>query len=105
LIVSMHSGEEYTQGLTQFQTSFSQMALEAGADLIVGHHPHVVQKSEQRGEQYVFYSLGNFIFDQSFSEETMKGEIVEVLIENQKIKEAKTEQIKLNEFFQPELYE
>jgi len=105
LIVSLHSGEEYVQELTPFQVNFVEMALEAGTDLIAGHHPHVVQKNEQQGQQYVFYSLGNFIFDQSFSEETMEGEIVEVLIENRKIKEVKTKQIKMNEFFQPEIYE
>ncbi|HXK32210.1 MAG TPA: CapA family protein, partial [Candidatus Paceibacterota bacterium] len=105
LIVSIHSGEEYVQELTPFQLNFTKMAIEAGADLIAGHHPHVVQKDEKYGDQYVFYSLGNFIFDQSFSEQTMQSEIVEITIENKKIKEVTAKQIKINEFFQPEIYE
>lgn len=103
LIVSMHAGEEYTQKLTDFQKDFSRAAIDAGADLVVGHHPHVVQKSEQYNGKWIFYSLGNLIFDQGFSEETMKGEILEVLIGSGKIKEVIPRAIKMNEFFQPEL--
>jgi len=105
LIVSLHSGEEYVQELTPFQTNFVKTAIEAGADIIAGHHPHVVQKDERQGQQYIFYSLGNFIFDQGFSEETMQGKIVEIKIEDKKIKEVVQKQTKINEFFQPEIYE
>ncbi|MCX6759666.1 MAG: CapA family protein [Candidatus Nealsonbacteria bacterium] len=103
LIVSLHTGEEYQKEPTQFQIEFSKMAIEAGADLIVGHHPHIIQKNEKYKNGYIFYSLGNFIFDQSFSEETMRGQILEVLIENKKIKEVVTKDIKINNFFQPEI--
>ncbi|HXK31935.1 MAG TPA: CapA family protein, partial [Candidatus Paceibacterota bacterium] len=95
LIVSIHSGEEYVQELTPFQLNFTKMAIEAGADLIVGHHPHVVQRDEKYEQKYIFYSLGNFIFDQSFSEQTMQSEIVEITIENKKIKEVTAKQIKI----------
>jgi len=103
LIVSLHSGEEYAEAPTQFQVEFSKAAIDAGADLAVGHHSHVVQKPEIYNGKYIFYSLGNFIFDQAFSEETMEGQIVEILIENGKIKEITPEEIKINEFFQPEI--
>jgi len=107
VIVSLHSGEEYSNEPTKFQVEFSKMVIEAGADLIVGHHPHVIQPNEKylsasSGQAgWIFYSLGNFIFDQSFSEETMKGQIVEVLIENKQIKKIIAEEIKINKFFQP----
>jgi len=103
LIVSLHSGEEYTEAPAQFQVEFSKAAIDAGADLTVGHHPHVVQKPEIYNGKYIFYSLGNFIFDQAFSEETMEGQIVEILIENGKIREIIPINIKINEFFQPEI--
>ena len=103
LIVSLHTGEEYQKEPTQFQIEFSKMAIEAGADLIVGHHPHIIQKNEKYKNGYIFYSLGNFIFDQSFSEETMRGQILEVLIKDKKIKEVVTKDIKINNFFQPEI--
>ncbi len=105
LIVSLHSGEEYVQELTQFQVEFSKMAIESGADLIVGHHPHVVQLNDKYEQGYIFYSLGNFIFDQSFSKETMESQIVEIKIEDKTIKEVKIKEIKINDFFQPEIHE
>lgn len=105
LIVSVHTGDEYTQNLTDFQKEFSKAVIDVGADLVVGHHPHVVQKSEQYNGKWIFYSLGNFIFDQDFSEETMRGQIVEIIVDNGKLKEVIPRQIKINSFFQPELIE
>lgn len=104
LVVSLHAGEEYiTDPPSYFQTKFAQLVIDAGADIVIGHHPHVVQKNEEYNGGYIFYSLGNFVFDQSFSEKTMQGQIVKVVIEDGKIKEALPIDIKLNESFQPEL--
>jgi poly-gamma-glutamate capsule biosynthesis protein CapA/YwtB (metallophosphatase superfamily) len=105
LIVSLHAGEEYQKEPTQFQIDFAKMAIEAGADLAVGHHPHIVQRSEQYKNGWIFYSLGNFVFDQNFSEETIRGQLLEVLIENKKIKEINPKEIKINNYFQPEISE
>ena len=104
LIVSLHAGEEYAAEPTQFQIEFSKAAIDAGADLVIGHHPHVVQKSEKYKDKWIFYSLGNFVFDQAFSEKTMQGQIVEVLIENGKIKEVIPKEVKINNYFQPEVF-
>jgi len=103
LIVSLHSGEEYQKTPTQFQIDFSRMVIDTGADIVIGHHPHVIQPNKKYGNGYIFYSLGNFVFDQSFSKETMEGQILKVLIENNKIKEVIPINIKINEFFQPEI--
>jgi len=109
LIVSLHAGEEYQKEPTQFQIDFSKMAIEAGADVVVGHHPHVVQESKKypstsSGQAgWIFYSLGNFVFDQSFSKETMQGKIVKVLIKNGKIENVIPIDIKINSNFQPEI--
>ena len=103
LIVSLHAGEEYAAEPTQFQIEFSKVAIDAGADLVIGHHPHVVQKSEKYKDKWIFYSLGNFVFDQSFSQETMRGKILEILIKDGKINELIPKKIKLNNYFQPEI--
>lgn len=103
LIVSFHSGKEYSLEPTQFQVEFSKMAVDNGADLVVGHHTHIVQHNEKYKNGHIFYGLGNFVFDQSFSEKTMQGQIVKVLIENKEIKEIVPEKIKINNFFQPEI--
>jgi len=105
LIVSLHSGEEYSNEPTLFQIDFSKMAIDAGADLVVGHHPHVIQRNEKYKNGWIFYSLGNFIFDQGFSEKTMRGQILEVIIKDKEIKEIIPKEIKINNFFQPEILE
>ncbi|MDP2926927.1 MAG: CapA family protein [bacterium] len=105
VIVSLHAGQEYTREPTLSQTTFSRAFIDAGADIVVNHHSHVIQESEEYRSGYIFYGLGNFVFDQGFSKETTQGEIVEITIENKKIKKVITKEIKMNEFFQPELVE
>jgi AmmeMemoRadiSam system protein B len=73
LIVSMHWGEEYKLINSPAQQRLAHKIIEAGADLIIGHHPHVVQNIEKYQGKLIFYSLGNFIFDQYFSPETQQG--------------------------------
>ncbi len=101
LIVSLHSGEEYSLEPTDFQVTFSRVVIEAGADMVIGHHPHVVQKIERYRDKWIAYSLGNFIFDQGFSQETMEGLLLEIKISGKKIKEVIGYKIKMNQFFQP----
>jgi poly-gamma-glutamate capsule biosynthesis protein CapA/YwtB (metallophosphatase superfamily)/uncharacterized membrane protein (UPF0127 family) len=65
LIVSMHSGAEYvTAKPNQRQVSFAHAAIDAGVDMVIGHHPHVLQPMEIYKGKYIAYSLGNFVFDQ-----------------------------------------
>lgn len=73
LIVSMHWGEEYQPTNSPAQQKLAHQIIEAGADLIIGHHPHVVQNIEKYQGKLIFYSLGNFIFDQYFSPDTQQG--------------------------------
>ena len=103
VIVSFHYGEEYSSEPVPFQVSISKTAIDAGADLIIGHHPHVTQPIERYKDAYIAYSLGNFVFDQGFSEETMEGLLLKVLIEDDKVKKVIPIEIKINKFFQPEI--
>ncbi len=78
VIVSMHQGIEYKLKPNAAQTAFAHAAIDAGASLVIGHHPHVVQPSESYHGGLIFYSLGNFIFDQYQRVETQHGEVVQV---------------------------
>jgi poly-gamma-glutamate synthesis protein (capsule biosynthesis protein) len=102
VIVSMHFGREYRSQPTLRQRKYAHLAIDYGADLVIGHHPHVVQPIEAYKGGYIAYSLGNFVFDQS-GEETKKGLLLEVLIEGSEIIEVNPRDIKINEFFQPGL--
>jgi len=55
------------------QQDLSSKFIDAGADLVIGSHPHVIEPIETYKDKFIFYSLGNFIFDQYFSPETMQG--------------------------------
>ncbi|MDP3990788.1 MAG: CapA family protein [Candidatus Nealsonbacteria bacterium] len=103
LAVALHSGEEYQSSPTLSQRTFARLAIEAGADLVIGHHPHVVQEVEQYMDGWIAYSLGNFVFDQPFSEETMEGLLLEVKIEDGEIKEVNQNILKLSDYYQPYL--
>jgi poly-gamma-glutamate synthesis protein (capsule biosynthesis protein) len=73
VVVSMHAGQEYAAEPDQRQTAFARAAVDAGADLVIGHHPHVVQTVERYHDKLIFYSLGNFIFDQDWLREARDG--------------------------------
>lgn len=63
IVVVAHGGDEYCDiALPHMREKYHDL-LELGADIVIGHHPHVVQNYEQVGKKMVFYSLGNFIFD------------------------------------------
>ncbi len=80
VVVSMHAGREYRKEPTQFQKDFAHAAIDAGASVVIGSHPHVVQPLEYYGNGIIFYSLGNFVFDQFFSEDVKTGLAVKVSI-------------------------
>ncbi len=71
--VYIHWGNEYETVHNNIQKKFAKGLVQAGVDLIVGHHPHVVQDVDLIDGVPVFYSLGNYIFDQYFSSEVQNG--------------------------------
>lgn len=103
VVASMHAGTEYVTKPNKDQVAFAHAAIDAGADMVIGHHPHWVQTIEHycpssaapmpdlgdegankasdlnkssincTNPKYIFYSLGNFIFDQMWSFETRQG--------------------------------
>ena len=73
VMVFPHWGIEYADKHNTFQENLAHRWIEAGADLVVGSHPHVIQDAEVYREKPIFYSLGNFVFDQTFSVETQRG--------------------------------
>jgi len=73
VVVAFHWGEEYSPSPTPRQRHLADLAVRAGAQLVVGSHPHVAQPVEYRDGAVVAYSLGNFVFDQRFSRATTSG--------------------------------
>jgi len=75
VIVSPHWGTEYRATADWFQVETAHKMIDAGADIILGHHPHVIENIEFYKEKLIVYSMGNFVFDQMFSLETRQGMI------------------------------
>ena len=70
--VYTHWGTEYNENFTKTQQDQAHQLIDAGADVIFGSHPHVVEPIEEYKGKIIFYSLGNFVFDQLFSEKTQQ---------------------------------
>lgn len=73
VIVMAHGGSEYNLGFTTKQQHDYHALIDAGADLVIAAHPHVVEPLEIYHHKLIAYSLGNFIFDQYFSADTQQG--------------------------------
>jgi len=85
LIVSLHWGNEYLPKPEKWRIELAHRLVDAGADIIHGHHPHVLQQKEEYLQKPIYYSFGNFIFDQDWSPETKKSEIVNLTVTKTKI--------------------
>ncbi len=78
VIVMPHWGPEYTHIPNPSQLALAQVAADAGADLIVGNHPHYIQAFGEVNGIPVFYGLGNFVFDQTQERERQQSLILRV---------------------------
>ncbi len=81
VILYTHWGVEYSTEINPSIQSLAHRFIDEGADIIIGSHPHVIQPSEVYKEKMIYYSLGNFVFDQYFSPETRRGMLLEVSID------------------------
>ena len=81
LVVSPHWGVEYQKEPTKLMQTLAHKWIDHGADAIIGAHPHIIGNTEEYKGKKVFYSLGNFIFDQYFSKETSEGLTVKIVLE------------------------
>ncbi len=84
-VVFIHWGEEYFITHNLSQEKLAKFLVAEGIDAIVGHHPHVVQDVAMIDGVPVFYSLGNFIFDQYFSDDVQQGLALAMKIHNGQI--------------------
>ncbi len=84
-VVYVHWGTEYKTTHSRSQEELAHRLIDAGADTIIGHHPHVVQDVGFYKGKPIFYSLGNFIFDQYFSEDVQEGLLVEMSATSQNL--------------------
>lgn len=78
IILFTHWGNEYVPEANQVIVNLAHEFIDAGVDLIIGGHPHVIQNKEVYQNKTIYYSLGNFVFDQYFSKETQEGLVLKI---------------------------
>lgn len=76
VVVYAHWGDEHESKPNAGQKEFAHRFVDAGADFIVGSHPHVIQSKELYKDVWIYYSLGNFVFDQYFNREVTCGAVI-----------------------------
>lgn len=79
VVVLPHWGSQYTHRPEPIQHRVARALVRAGADVVVGGHPHWVQGAELVGGRLVVHSLGNFVFDMDFMERTMEGLVLDLV--------------------------
>ncbi len=67
VIANIHWGVEYGMTETEAQQQLARNLINWGVDVVIGSHPHVLQPVEKYGDGIIFYSMGNFVFDQGWS--------------------------------------
>lgn len=87
VIASFHWGIEYTAQPNDRQQQLARRAVEAGANLVVGHHPHVVQAAGFVGNVYVNYSIGDFVYSQPTRPATGEGIILRAVIDGKTLRQ------------------
>ncbi len=105
VFVSMHAGTEYTENISGQQRDFAQAAIDQGASMVIGHHPHVVQRVERYNDGFIMFSLGNFIFDQMWSQNTRRGLATKIYLDKENINRFEYYPIKIFDYSQPRLAE
>ncbi len=85
VIAMPHWGPEYSPDPNYSQLRFARLAVEAGADLVVGNHTHVVQAYEVISGVPVFYGLGNFVFDQTHRPDVQQGALLTVTFQGERL--------------------
>ena len=105
LIVSLHWGEEYKPKPAKWQVDLAHQLIDSGVKVILGHHSHVIGEYERYNDGLIFYSLGNFVFDQMWSQETREGLVVKINFEGKEIKDYQTYPVLISDYSQPDFIE
>lgn len=101
VIVYFHWGWEYTHNPSPGQQALAHQAVEAGADLVIGSHPHWVQGLERYRGVPILYSLGNFIADQMWSIETRQGLVARFVFRGNRLVGLQLQAVQIEDYHQP----
>ena len=105
VIPYFHWSQEYVHEPNEQMRTVAHRAIDAGATMVVGSHPHWVQAIEWYKDSLIAYSLGNFVFDQEQSLKTKQGVVLATQFKGNKLTKAELVPIQIEQYFQPHLLE
>jgi poly-gamma-glutamate synthesis protein (capsule biosynthesis protein) len=103
VIVYPHWGQEYSENVTATQKKFAHQIIDAGADMIIGSHPHVNGGMEVYNGKPIWYSIGNFVFDQWWWDKTQKAIMLELTFSGDRLVQAWMRPLLIIDYCQPNL--
>jgi len=101
VVVYPHWGQQYTTEEVPDQRRVGRALVDAGADVVIGSHPHWVQGAEIYRSKLIAYSLGNFVFDMDFSRPTQEGVVLELVFWGDQVKSAEFVPVRIGSDFAP----
>ncbi len=101
VVVSLHWGDEYIDRPSPMEIGLAHQLMDAGADLILGHHPHVLRGCERYGRGWIIYSLGNFVSDMTWSERMRESAIAKCRLTPQGVDELELIPVTIDDDFRP----
>jgi poly-gamma-glutamate synthesis protein (capsule biosynthesis protein) len=101
VIVSLHWGDEFIRTPSPAQRRFANEMVGAGADIILGHHPHVIQEVESLRGAFICYSLGNFISDMVWNPRTREGLAMTFELTTEPVTLMRVEKAEIRQDFSP----
>lgn len=104
VLTTFHWGNEYSRH-SKRQENLAHLAIDSGADVVVGHHPHWIQAIEVYKDKPIYYSLGNLVFDQMWSDPTRRGLILRLNFSGKVLQSHETFPIKIFNYGQPAIVE
>lgn len=103
VVVAFHFGTEYQSQPDKRQIDLTHFAIDQGADLIIGNHPHWIQPIEIYKDKFITYAHGNFVFDQMWSEKTKEGVLGKYTFFDKKLIDVEFFPVKIEDYGQPYL--
>jgi len=108
VIVMFHWGREYSRSplsdspvAKNDPKKIGRLAIDSGADLVVGNHPHIIQGYEKYNGKYIFYALGNFIFDQMWADYTKDGYVLKLQLKKNEVDSFSFHPVRIYNYSQP----
>jgi len=101
VVVAFHWGDEYTPQPNNREVTLAHLAVNNGADLIIGNHPHWIQPFEIYKDKFIMYAHGNYVFDQMWSDKTKLGVIGKYIFYKNKLIDVEYFPVKIEDFGQP----